>query len=139
MGVYEDLAGPLRPASAPEAIRIAPVVVLDLRNFRKPMVLLQHDGDRPVPAPGVLFYANDSEGGEKYLPTVFRRPELAEQAITASVSYRQGRGYEGVTPDTYYLMDVDTWQEIVEAEQRRRKRRRKAPQHAGTPPETPED
>lgn len=92
------------------------------RLVDRPMLLLHHDGTRPVPTGGVLFLTTSDQPK----PTDFPDTAAALAAVDRSVRHRQALGYTD-SHDRYEIMDPRDRAHLVQAEREARRRRRTSP------------
>ena len=98
-------------------------LVLDLDLFAKPMVLLDHDGARPVTEGGVLFLT----AGD-YQPTRFPTMQEAFAAIDRTMAWLQAQEHPGgrVTIQRYRVISTGSYEALQQDRGRRTERVRTA-------------
>lgn len=90
-------------------------VIIDKNFLNKPMVMLDYDGNRPVPKPGILFICTT-----EFPPTVFAEKRAATAAIKRTLKYRS----EPAEPERYHIMSHGMYLEMTDRRTRRKERKR---------------
>ena len=92
-------------------------IVIDKTFLNKPMVMLDYDGNRSVPKPGILFICTP-----EFLPTVFVGKREAAAAVKRSKKYRG----EADDLDRYHIMDRGQYLEMTDSRTRQKGKGKRA-------------